>query len=148
MLPKWPSRHWALVTGHLPWALALVNLGACALALALPRCMLADRGRHQTAAGCVVGEEGHESGRPHRIRRTERAPSADLLGCVSACVAAGLRLESERKNPKKLRRAATHDYKEPGGVAGESGGGPGCAWRARVAPLGLGAPERQLRSAR
>jgi hypothetical protein len=29
--------------------------------------------------------------------RTERAPSADLLGCVSVCVAAGLNLESEEK---------------------------------------------------
>jgi hypothetical protein len=36
----------------------------------------------------TAGEEGHESDRPHR----ERAPSADLLGCVSACVAAGLKL--------------------------------------------------------
>jgi hypothetical protein len=39
---------------------------------------------------CVVGEEGHKSDRPHRIGRTERAPSADLLGSVSAGVAAGL----------------------------------------------------------
>ena len=34
----------------------------------------------------VVGEEGHESDRPHRTGRTERAPSADVPGCVSACV--------------------------------------------------------------
>jgi hypothetical protein len=34
----------------------------------------------------VIGEEGHESDRPHRAGRTERAPSADVLGCVSACV--------------------------------------------------------------
>jgi hypothetical protein len=37
--------------------------------------------------------EGHESDRPHRTGRTERAPSAGLLGCVCACVAAGLDLE-------------------------------------------------------
>jgi hypothetical protein len=41
----------------------------------------------------VVGEEGHTSDRPHRIGRTERAPSAGLPGCVCACVAAGLNLE-------------------------------------------------------
>jgi hypothetical protein len=48
----------------------------------------------------VVGEEGHESDRPHRTGRTERAPPADLLGCVSACVAAGLNLASEKKKEK------------------------------------------------
>jgi hypothetical protein len=41
--------------------------------------------------------------RPHRTGRTERAPSASagLLGCVSACVAAGLDLESVKKKKTK-----------------------------------------------
>jgi hypothetical protein len=50
------------------------------------------------------GEE-HESDRPHRVGRTGRAPSSDLLGCVSACVAAGLDLASE--GGKKRRGGET-----------------------------------------
>jgi hypothetical protein len=46
----------------------------------------------------VVGEEGHESDRPHRIGRTERAPSADLLGCVSACVQRAWTWSRRKKN--------------------------------------------------
>jgi hypothetical protein len=34
---------------------------------------------------------------PQRIGRTERAPSAGVLGCVSAGFAAGLNLASEKK---------------------------------------------------
>jgi hypothetical protein len=39
----------------------------------------------------------NESDRPHRIGRTERAPSADVLGCVSACAVRGLNLAPEEK---------------------------------------------------
>jgi hypothetical protein len=42
---------------------------------------------------------GHESDRPHRTGKTERAPSAGLLGCVCACVAAGLNLGRRKKRP-------------------------------------------------
>jgi hypothetical protein len=41
----------------------------------------------------------HMSDRLHRIGRTERAPSAGVLGCVSACVAAG---EKRRENASSL----------------------------------------------
>jgi hypothetical protein len=45
----------------------------------------------------------HESDRPHRTGRTERAPSADVLGCVSACVAAGLNLGKKKKDDAPFR---------------------------------------------
>jgi hypothetical protein len=50
-------------------------------------------------------KRGKGADRPHRIGRTERAPSAGLLGCVSACVAAGLNLASEGKKRRRLQIA-------------------------------------------
>jgi hypothetical protein len=50
-------------------------------------------------ARCAAGFSGTGWGGGRRkkkmLGRAERAPSADLLGCVSACVAAGLNLASE-----------------------------------------------------
>jgi hypothetical protein len=40
--------------------------------------------------GASSERKGMSRARPHDIGRTERAPPADLLGCVCACAAAGL----------------------------------------------------------
>jgi hypothetical protein len=55
------------------------------------------------------------------IGRTKRAPSADVLGCVSACFAAGLNLASEGGGPKKKQRQevpASAERREGGLCAG------------------------------
>jgi hypothetical protein len=81
-----------------------VPFGPCH-ACGLSRQKVGTVGEDSQGMSRVVGEEGHESDRPHRIGRTERAPSADPLGCLSACVAAGLNLESE-KNRKLYLKAS------------------------------------------
>jgi hypothetical protein len=57
-------------------------------------------------------EEGHEPDRPHRVGRTERAPSAGVLGCVSACVA-GLNLDWRKKEKNQDERIEEYAGKLP-----------------------------------
>jgi hypothetical protein len=87
-----------LVEGALPcqghvWRWACTALGGRVLEVAGGQLQLRMRGTRSRSARwslgglvcrCVVGEERHESDRPQRIGRTERAPSADVLGRVSA----------------------------------------------------------------